>query len=67
MVDFGAMGDKAKDFVGDHADQAKQGVDKVGDAVGDKIGQDKVDGVQQKANEAIDNLNNQGDQQQPQQ
>lgn len=66
MVDFGALGDKAKDFVGDHSEQAKQGVDKVGDAVGDRIGQDKVDGVQQKANEAIDNLN-QGEQQQPQQ
>lgn len=41
MVDFDELKDKAQDFVGDHADQIKQGVDKVGDMIGDKIGHEE--------------------------
>jgi hypothetical protein len=49
MVDFGELKDKAQDFVGDHADQVKEGVDKAGDFVADKIGHEeqveKVEGA----------------------
>mgnify|MGYP001067428046 FL=1 len=44
MVDFDGLKDKAEDFVGEHSDQIKQGVDKAGDFVADKIGhQEQVD------------------------
>lgn len=53
MVDFGELQDKAADFVGAHADQIKEGVDKAGDFVAGKIGhQEQV----QKAEDAITGL-----------
>lgn len=49
MVDFGELKDKAEGFVEEHADQVKQGVDKAGDFVADKIGHEeqveKVEGA----------------------
>jgi hypothetical protein len=49
MVDFDELKDKAQDFVGDHAEQIKDGIDKAGDFVSDKIGHDdtvdKVEGA----------------------
>lgn len=56
MVDFGELKDKAQDLVGDHADQIKSGIDKVGDFVGDKIGHDKVDPIEEKLSSAIDSI-----------
>ncbi len=50
MVDFGELKDKAEDFVGEHADQVKEGVDKAGDFVADKIGHEEQ---VQKAEDAI--------------
>lgn len=41
MVDFGELKDKATDFVDEHSDQIKQGVDKAGDFVADKIGHEE--------------------------
>lgn len=38
MVDFDDVKDKAQDFVGEHADQIKGGIDKAGDFVADKVG-----------------------------
>jgi hypothetical protein len=49
--------DKIKGMFGKHGDQAKQGVEKVGDAVDDKTGgkyASQVDAGQEKADEFID-------------
>jgi MT0933-like antitoxin protein len=44
MVDFGDLGDKAKDAASDHSDQVDGGVDKAADAAGDKFGHgDQID------------------------
>lgn len=56
MVDFGAMKDKAQQFLAEHDDQVKGGIGKVGDFVGSKIGHDKVDGVENKLSEFIDKV-----------
>lgn len=56
MVDFGDMKDKAQDFISEHDDQVKQGIGKVGDFVGDKIGHDKVDGIEEKLSGFVDKL-----------
>lgn len=56
MVDFGELKAKAEEFVSEHDDQIKQGIDKVGDFVGDKIGHDKVDGVQDKLTNFVDSI-----------
>lgn len=56
MVDFGGLADKAKDFISGHDNQVKDGIKKVGDFVGDKIGHDKVDGVESKLDGLVDKL-----------
>lgn len=56
MVDFGAMKDKAQEFIADHDDQVKDGIKKVGDFVGNKVGHDKVDGVEDKLSGLVDKL-----------
>jgi hypothetical protein len=56
MVDFGELRAKAEDFVAEHDDQVKQGIGKVGDFVGNKIGHDKVDGIEQKLTDYVDTL-----------
>ncbi len=56
MVDFGELKDKAEGLVSEHSAEIKQGIDKVGDFVGDKIGHDKVDPVQQKLTGLVDKL-----------
>lgn len=57
MVDFGELKDKAEDFVGDHADQIKQGVDKAGDFVADKVGhQEQVEKAESAIGSFIDKL-----------
>jgi hypothetical protein len=56
MVDFGELRAKAEDFVAEHDDQVKQGIGKVGDFVGNKIGHDKVDGIQDKLTGLVDSL-----------
>lgn len=57
MVDFGELKDKAEDFVGEHSDQIKQGVDKAGAFVADKIGHDEqVEKAQSAIGNFIDNL-----------
>lgn len=61
MVDFGGMKDKAQDLASEHGDQIQEGIDKGGDALGDKIGHDKVDPLQDKLSGAVDSFG--GDQQ----
>lgn len=56
MVDFGELKAKAEVFVSEHDDQIKQGIDKVGDFVGNKIGHDKVDGIGEKLTGYVDSL-----------
>jgi len=55
----GLLKDKAAGFVGENADKVKGGIDKAGDFVDQKTGgkySDKIDGIQGKASEAVDNL-----------
>lgn len=57
MVDFGEMKDKAQDLVAGNADKIKDGVDKAGDFVADKIGhEDKVEKVEDAIEGMIDKL-----------
>lgn len=56
MVDFGELKNKAEGFVAEHDDQIKQGIDKVGDFVGNKIGHDKVDPIEEKLSGFVDSL-----------
>jgi hypothetical protein len=57
MVDFGELKDKAQDFVGEHADQIKGGIDKAGNFVADKIGHDEtVDKVEDTLSGLVDKL-----------
>lgn len=57
MVDFGELKDKAQDLVGEHADQIKDGVDKAGDFIADKIGHaETVDKVEDAIEGFIDKL-----------
>jgi hypothetical protein len=56
MVDFSGLADKAKDLVAEHSEQVKSGVEKVGEIVGNKIGHDKVDGVEDKIGEFVDKI-----------
>ena len=58
MVDFGGLADKAKDLVGDHSDKIKDGITKAGDFVGDKIGHDKVDPIEEKLHGFVDGMSN---------
>lgn len=64
MVDFSNLAAKAKGFVSEHSDKVKGGVAKGGEFVGNKIGHDKVDPVEDKIGEYIDQLKN--DDQNPQ-
>lgn len=57
MVDFDELKDKAQDLVGDHADQIKDGVEKVADFVSDKIGHEEtVDKVEDAISGFVDKL-----------
>lgn len=56
MVDFGELRAKAESFVAEHDGQIKQGIDKIGDLVGNKIGHDKVDGIEGKLTEYVDSV-----------
>ena len=56
MVDFGELKNKAEAFASEHADQIKQGIGKAGDLVGNKIGHDKVDPVEEKIGGFLDGL-----------
>jgi hypothetical protein len=56
MVDFGGLADKAKGLIGEHDDAVKQGVEKAGEFVGNKVGHDKVDPVEDKVDALIDKL-----------
>ncbi len=54
-----SMFDKAKDLLGEHADEVDGGIDKLGDLVDEKTGgehADKVDRAQEKAKEALRKL-----------
>jgi hypothetical protein len=56
MVDFNELADKAKGLVGEHADKIKSGIEKTGEFVGDKIGHDKVNPLEEKAKGLVDKL-----------
>lgn len=65
MIDLGGLKDKATDLIGDNADKIKDGVEKVGDFVGNKIGHDKVDPIEDKIDSFVDGLANKGDDPKP--
>jgi MT0933-like antitoxin protein len=55
---------KAAQTVDDHGDQVGQGIEKAGDVVDDKTGgkySDKVDTAQEKATDALENLDGKDD------
>lgn len=56
MVDFGELKNKAEAFATEHAAQIKQGIGKAGDLVGNKVGHDKVDKVEEKLTGFLDGL-----------
>lgn len=58
MPDFGELGDKAKDMADDHEKQVEGGMDKAGDAAGDKFGHaDQIDTGVDKAKDHIGDEN----------
>ena len=54
MVDFGELKDKAQDLVAQHADTVKEGITKAGDFVGDKVGHDKLNPIEDKLHDLVD-------------
>jgi hypothetical protein len=54
MVDFDELKNKAKDLVAQHAGSIKDGITKTGDFVGDKVGHDKVDPIEEKLHDLVD-------------
>ena len=54
MVDFNELKDKAQDLVAQHADTIKDGITKTGDFVGEKVGHDKVDPIEEKLHSLVD-------------
>ena len=56
MVDFNELKNKAQDVVAQHADTVKGGITKAGDFVGGKIGDDKVDPIEEKLHDVVDSL-----------
>lgn len=61
MVDFGGLADKAKGAVAEHSDQIKEGIEKVGGFIGSKIGDEKVDPIEDKLGSLVDKLAGKGD------
>jgi len=54
MVDFGELKDKAQDLVAQHADTVKGGITKAGDFIGDKVGHDKLNPIEDKLHDLVD-------------
>jgi hypothetical protein len=54
MVDFGELKDKAQDLVAQHSDTVKDGITKAGAFVGDKVGHDKVNPIEDKLHDLVD-------------
>ena len=54
MVDFGELKDKAQDLVAQHSDTVKEGITKAGDFVGEKVGHDKINPIEDKLHDLID-------------
>jgi hypothetical protein len=60
MPDFGDLADEAKKFAGEHSDQVKEGLEKVGDFVDEKTGNrfgDQIDKGEQQAENYLDGQN----------
>ena len=60
MPDFGDLTDEAKKFSGEHSDQVKEGLEKVGDFVDEKTGNrfgDQIDKGEQQAENFLDGQN----------
>jgi hypothetical protein len=58
LGDLGELADKAKDLVGDHADEVKDGIDAAAGFIGDKVGIDDttVTSVTQTAKGFVDDI-----------
>ncbi len=56
MVDFEELKNKAQELAAQHSDTIKQGITKAGDFVGEKVGQDKVNPVQDKLHGLVDKV-----------
>ncbi len=62
MVDFEELKNKAQDLAAQHSDTIKQGITKAGDFVGDKVGHDKVNPVEDKLHDLVDKVAGRDDQ-----
>jgi hypothetical protein len=56
MVDFEELKNKAQDLVAQHSDTVKEGITKAGSFVGEKVGHDKVDPVEDKLHDLVDKV-----------
>jgi hypothetical protein len=54
MVDFGELKDKAQDLVAQHSDTVKDGITKAGDFIGEKVGHDKLNPIEDKLHDLVD-------------
>ena len=54
MVDFGELKDKAQDLVAQHSDTVKGGITKAGDFIGEKVGHDKTNPIEDKLHDLVD-------------
>ena len=54
MVDFEELKNKAQDLAAQHSDTIKKGITKAGDFVGDKVGHEKVNPVQETLHGLVD-------------
>jgi len=54
MVDFNELKDKAQGLLSQHSDTIKDGITKTGDFVGEKVGHDKVDPIEEKLHGLVD-------------
>ena len=54
MVDFGELKDKAQHLVAQHSNTVKGGITKAGDFVGEKVGHDKINPIEDKLRDLVD-------------
>lgn len=62
MVDFDELKIKAQDLLTQHSDSIKDGITKTGDFVGEKVGHDKVDPIEEKLHGLVDRVAGKDDQ-----
>ena len=65
MVDFKRLRTKAQDLLAQHSDTVKHGITKAGGFVGEKVGHQKIDPIEDKLRGLVDKASGQDGQNQP--